>query len=192
MGLDPTGKSGRRRPLLRRDIESAQLQTKSGNAAANYLNVSFPTYKKYAKMYDLYEHHKNMFGKGISRPKMHGTFGLDAILAGEYPHYDRTKLKIRLIKAAYLPEECSLCTFNQKRHIDGKCPLVLHSKDGNQQNWKLENLELRCYNCTFLTTGSILAKDPLANVDISQDLILTGKVTMDEITAIQDEILNAT
>jgi hypothetical protein len=193
MGIVPTnveGNNWQRRPLLRRDIETAQSQTKSGHQAAIYLNVSYPTYKKYAKMYDLFDVHKRLSGKGIPRSRIQGTHGLDSILAGNHPNYDRNKLKIRLIKAAYLPEECSMCGYCQKRVVDGKCPLVLHNKDGNNKNFSLENLELRCYNCTYLTTGNIVAKDPLQGVDVSQDLILSGKVTMDDIEAIQNEFLN--
>ena len=36
-------------------------------AAARYLHVSYQHYKKYAKMYGLFESHKNQSGKGIPK-----------------------------------------------------------------------------------------------------------------------------
>ena len=40
-------------------IEDAQSQTKSNMAAARWLGVSYLTYRKYAKMYGLFEKHLN-------------------------------------------------------------------------------------------------------------------------------------
>jgi hypothetical protein len=159
MGVNPSRGIGHSfRPLLQSDIERAQMNTRSAMEAARYLNVDYKTYKKYAKMYGLHDKHINQSGRGISRKKKTGVFGLDEILAGKHPNYDHTKLKERLIRAGYIAESCSLCGFDKKREIDGRAPLVLHCKDGNKRNLHLENLELRCYNC-FAGNEQLLTSD---------------------------------
>lgn len=190
MGVNPSrGRGNGFRPLLQSDIERAQAATRSGHEAARYLHVDYSTYKKYAKMYGLFERHINRTGKGIPRKKMKGLYGLDEILAGKYPHYDKGKLKERLIKAGYLPEECGLCGFNQKRVVDNRCPLVLHTVDGNGENLTLDNLQLRCYNCTYLTTGTV-GEQPKLNPGVYEDdLMQTGELTQDDIEAIQNEFM---
>ena len=143
------------KPLLQRDIVYAQSQTRSHAEAARYLNVSFTTYKRYARAYNLYENeHKNKAGKGISKLKSKGLFGLQEILDGKHPNYDRHKLKERLVKAGYLPNECGVCGHASHRP-DGRGPYLLTYKDNNRHNLSLENLQLICYNCQFLTTGRI-------------------------------------
>lgn len=188
MGVQPNrGTGASRRPLLRRDIEIAQANTRSGHEAARYLKVNYGTYRKYAKMYGLFEQHINSSGRGISRKKTKGLFGLDSILAGEHPNYDRGKLKERLINAGYLSESCSLCGFNEKRIVDGRCPLVLHTRDGSE-NLNLDNLELRCYNCTYLTTGRVADRSLLTPASLSADMMANG-LTMDDIAEMQDELM---
>ena len=60
--------------LTEQQIRHAMKRTRSNRAAARYLNVSYPTYKLYAKQYydqesgkNLYDLHLNPFGKGISK-----------------------------------------------------------------------------------------------------------------------------
>lgn len=189
MGVQPNrGVGPNRRPLLAKDIRVAQEHTRSAAEAARYLKVNYATYRKYAVLYDLFKHHDNQTGKGISRKKMKGVFGLDAILNGEHPNYDRGKLKERLLRAGKLEERCSLCGFDQKRFIDGRCPLVLHSKDGDSHNLTLDNLDLRCYNCTYLTTGSVSTKHLLNAGVYDQDLIETQTLTSEELDKLRDEM----
>jgi len=180
------------RPLLAKDILIAQEHTQSAAQAARYLNVNYATYRKYAVLYDLFKNHTNKTGKGIPRKKMKGLFGLDAILNGEHPTYDRGKLKERIIRAGKLPERCNLCGFDEKRVFDGRCPLVLHSKDGDNQNLRLENLELRCYNCSYLTTGIVSAKSemkkPLNEGVFDDDLMATQELSPEELERLKDEM----
>ena len=53
--------------LLRSQIEEAQKHTNSNQAAARWLNVSYLIYKKYAKLYDLFDRHLNVRGVGSKK-----------------------------------------------------------------------------------------------------------------------------
>ena len=55
----------------------------------------------------------------------------------------------------FLKEECNVCQFNERRVIDYKMPLILHFKDKNKQHYRIENLEMLCYNCYFLNIGDV-------------------------------------
>ena len=57
----------RAKPLSKSQIVAAQAKTKSNMAAARYLHVSYQHYKRYAKMYKLFDDHKNQSGKGIPK-----------------------------------------------------------------------------------------------------------------------------
>lgn len=144
------------KPILRAEIEEAQRHTNSNMAAARYLNVEYRIYKRYAELYDLFEGHLNQEGKGVNKgfSKNPKSIPLRKVLNNEYPNYSRAKLKHRLIARNKLEEKCNLCGFEERRITDKKIPLILAHKDGNQKNFTLENLELLCYNCMFLTTGA--------------------------------------
>lgn len=151
----PVGKS-RSKPLLRAEIVEAQLHTNSNLSAAKWLNVSYPRYKKYAVLYNLFDSHLNPTGLGVDKgfSKNPTNTPLRDILANKYPKYSPAKLKNRLIARKKIIEECSLCGMNEKRITDNKTPLMLNFIDGNHQNFSLTNLNLLCYNCMFLTTGA--------------------------------------
>jgi len=147
-------------------ILSAMSRTKSNRAAARYLSVSFVHYKKYAKVYtdeetgvSLYEKHMNQSGSGI--PKFligkSGEPSLKEIIEGNAsPHsFTPQKIKNKLITEGYLLERCDRCTFEERRVLDYKMPLILHFRDSNKKNYRVENLELLCYNCYFLTVGDV-------------------------------------
>ena len=53
--------------LSKEQIVAAQGKTLSNMAAARYLHVSYQHYKKYAKLYNIFESHKNQCGKGIPK-----------------------------------------------------------------------------------------------------------------------------
>lgn len=189
MGVVPNRGSGPlRRPLLESEILRAQQNTKSAMEAARFLNVNYDTYKKYAKLYGVFEQHINRSGRGILRKKIKGRFGLAEILEGNHPNYSHTKLKERLIQAGYVEESCALCGFDRRREFDNRCPVVLNFLDGNPNNLKLDNLQLRCYNCTYLTTGRVKI-DRLMNPGVfDQDLRDSG-ITAEDIEAIQNELM---
>ena len=58
---------GKRLMITKQMILDAQSQTKSGMEAARWLGVSYPTYKKHSKKYNIFEQHFNQSGKGIKK-----------------------------------------------------------------------------------------------------------------------------
>ena len=154
--------------LSKDQVVLAMNKTKSVRAAARYLNVSYIHMKKWMKFYKnengitLFEAHKNQSGKGI--PKFLSNNGtrkkdpalLDVIEGRIDPaHFNPQKIKYRLIEEGYLKEECCNCGFQERRVTDYKIPLILHFKDNNKQHYRLENMEMLCYNCYFLMIGDV-------------------------------------
>lgn len=144
------------RPLLKSDIELAQANTQSAAQAARYLNVAYNTYRKWAEKYGIFK--TNQKGIGIPKIKKGPSYQeqiLQEVLDGRRPNYNRFRLKTLLLRYGYLHEECARCGFNERRLTDNKVPLYLQFKDGNRKNFKHENLEVLCLNCTFLTIGNL-------------------------------------
>jgi len=154
--------------LSKDQVVSAMNKTKSVRAATRYLNVSYIHMKKWMKFYKnedditLFDAHKNQSGKGI--PKFLSNNGtkkkdpalLDVIEGRIDPsHFNPQKIKYRLIEEGYLKEECSNCGFQERRVTDYKIPLILHFKDKNKQHYRLDNMEMFCYNCYFLMVGEV-------------------------------------
>lgn len=146
----------RARIILRSEIEEAQRHTNSNAAAARWLNISYKVYRKYARLYNLFDRHLNISGVGVEKgfSKRPTSIPLRDILAGKHPNYSLAKLRNRLIARNKITEECGLCGFNERRITDNRVPVMLTFKDGDRTNFSLSNLELRCYNCMFLTTGA--------------------------------------
>jgi len=161
------------KPLSKEMIVAAQANTKSNMAAARYLHVSYQHYKRYAKMYNLFDSHKNQSGKGI--PKFLKGKGKEPalldIIEGRVSaaHFTPAKIKYRLIEAGYLLEQCSMCGFQERRVLDYKMPLLLHFKDNNKSNYSKENIELLCYNHYFLTVGDIFTDKDVKQIESHQE-----------------------
>jgi hypothetical protein len=166
--------------LTKEQVLAAQSKTLSNRAAARYLGMSYPTYKQYAKLYkdeatglSLFEAHKNEAGKGI--PKFLNNekkkTGLIDILEGRVPHYhfNPKKIKHRVIFEGLIAECCNRCGFAERRVTDHRIPLILHHKDRNARNYRLENLELLCYNCSFLYVTSAISEEQVAIMEDYKD-----------------------
>jgi hypothetical protein len=157
------------KPLSHEMVRAAVAKTKSNKAAARYTNCSYIHWKKWAKMYEatepgypnLFEQHKNQSGKGIPKFLSNGNprkdFALLDLIEGRIDpsSFNPAKIKYRLIQEGYLPEECSTCGFHERRVLDYKMPLIMHFKDGNKQHYRLENIQLLCYNCYYLYQGDL-------------------------------------
>jgi hypothetical protein len=146
-----------KRPLLESEIIIAQDQSNSAAEAARKLGVSYNTYKKYAKLYDIMERCKCKDMNGMT--KVHnpykGKYPLEELLMGMHPHYPPHKLKNKILGAKIKEEVCEVCGYREKRITDGKIPLVLAFRDGDRSNHVIENLEIICYNCYHNTHGNL-------------------------------------
>lgn len=161
--------------LTREDLLRAMGQTRSNRAAARYLHVSYNHYKKYALLYKdeetgetFLEMHKNQAGKGI--PKFLTNGGkkppLMDLIEGRVSstHFDPQKIKQRLIFEALLEEKCNRCGFSERRVVDNKVPLILHHKK-DKKDFRLENIELLCYNCSFLYGKSPISDEQVIKME---------------------------
>ena len=154
-----TGKGGTRgrgcRPLMESQIRAAQETSRSAFEASRTLGVSYNTYKKYAKLYGIFEDLKNPYGIGIEKAKRikNKKYNIDDIIDGKYLHYPLHKFKNKLFLSGYVPKICSSCGFSEERITDGKMPLLIDFLDGNLNNRKLDNIRALCFNCFFLLVG---------------------------------------
>ncbi len=161
------------KPLSKEQILAAQAKTKSNMAAARYLHVSYQHYKKWAKLYKLFDGHKNQSGKGIPKflkgPKKmpHMLEIIEGRIAES--SFDPNKLKYALIEQGYLSEECAVCSFKERRVLDYKMPLLLHFQDNNSNNYSLDNVQLLCYNHYFLTVGDIFNDKDVKQIESKQE-----------------------
>lgn len=169
-------------------IRNAMKATKSNFQAARYLNTTIETYRKYASLYmdqetgkTLYELHKNRYGKGVKRISWKNEISMhkiEEILGRDsYRAVDAQKLKDRLLYEHKLRSECYRCEHHEKRVVDFKQPILLNFKDGNRNNWKLENLEMLCYNCYFLLVGNLFSDKQIKRLeDMSAPALKVGEV----------------
>jgi hypothetical protein len=164
------------KPLGKEQILAAMAKTKSNRAGARYLNVCYTHYKKWARFYkdeitgkSLFDLHLNRQGKGIPKFLNHGKKDvalLDIIEGRVDPSsFNPQKIKYRLIEEGYLKEECNMCGFHERRVLDYKMPLILHFKDKNKQHYRLENLEMLCYNCFFLSVGDLFTNKQIEGLE---------------------------
>lgn len=162
--------------LSKDDCLRAMANTKSNRGAARFLRCSLNHYKKFARTYvdeatgiTLYEQHKNASGKGI--PKFLSNKGRKAplkdLLAGtlSIESFEPAKIKQRLVFEGYLKEECSRCGFHEARLTDQKIPLILQFKDRNKKNYELDNIELMCYNCSYLYAVSPITEKQVIKME---------------------------
>lgn len=171
------------------DLRRAMKHTRSGASAARYLGCSYQHYKKYAKLYKDEETGKTFFelqynqqGKGITKHlfrKSGNITPLEDILEGriDIANFKVSEIKERIIQEGYLAEECNRCHFVERRVVDYKVPLIINFKDRNKVNWKVENLEMLCYNCYFLHIGDVWSSNQLKQME---DYTVKSKFFKDE------------
>lgn len=142
-------------PLLKSQIEEAQRHTNSNRQAAIWLNTSYERYRRYAKIYGLFDSHSNPLGLGTAKGfgARSNTVSLRDIFANKRPLYSMIRLKWRMIARSMLDEKCGMCGFCEKRITDNKTPLMLTFKD-QTRDFTRTNLWMLCYNCMFLTTAA--------------------------------------
>ena len=150
--------------IAKSKIAWAINETHSMKAAARLLSVSYNTFKKYDKMYEFFKPLPS--NKGIPMLNRVGNrqVELQAIFKGEHPSYSQTKLQERLIREAYVAEECSNCGYCERRTDDLTIPLILDYLDDDGTNKALENLRLLCFNCFYIMKGKRLEVDLPKNI----------------------------
>ena len=140
------------RPLLESEIKEAQEHANNATACARYLGVGYNCYKKWATIYGIFK--TNPWGKGDKKKFWapdKGKYPLNQILEGKFPDYPIYRLKDLIIRSGIKKPVCENCGFKEHRITDDKMPLLISFKDGNEKNHLLENIEVLCYNCMFLT-----------------------------------------
>ena len=78
---------GRRTVITKSMVENAINKSKSQSEAARWIGVSYNTYKKWAKFYDMWEQHLNPQGKGIKKVSANWSVSMEKILTGELYYY---------------------------------------------------------------------------------------------------------
>ena len=186
--------------LLESEILAAQSMSKTEQEVARKLGVSHVTYKKYAKMYGVYGRVMNQPGKGINkiiRNPEAGKHPISKILSGEIANYPSYRLRTRMIQCGLMEEKCCRCGFCEKRIADGRVPVLLAHKDVNIHNKKMENLELLCYNCFFLTVNNPKGMRKAFNLEdggekkkkISREVVNTPPLDIPDDVKLSDEEL---
>ena len=146
-----TGKELPMAKLSKSRIVWAINETQSMRQAATLLNVAYNTFKKYSKLYEVWQPRPDLH-RGIK----HGSSGgqkppeLSDILSGGNPNYSTAKLQYRLCREGFLAEECSNCGYDEYRVKDMSKPLLLDYLDDDLTNKDIANLRILCYNCFFL------------------------------------------
>lgn len=162
--------------LSKEDVLRAMQNTKSNRGAARFLRCSLNHYKKFARVYvdeasgkTLYELHMNLSGKGIPKflPNKGKKAPLKDLIEGKLAieSFEPAKIKQRLVFEGYLKEECSRCGFHEERITDSKIPLILQFKDKNKKNYELDNIELMCYNCSYLYAVSPITEKQVIKME---------------------------
>lgn len=140
------------RPLLASEIQEAKKHSPFAAAQARWMGISLATFKKYAKLYGIYEPKPNEKGKRNMHDPQRGKYPLSKILAGEFkdnPAVTDWMVKDKVIRSGTFPPKCNICDYDKRRPGDNKICLLLDHKDGDKTNFKLENLQLLCLNCTY-------------------------------------------
>lgn len=162
ISIDPPNrlKRGRGyRPLMAHEILEAKkiLSEKFPNGfnesmVARQLRVNYFTYKKYAKMHNVWSPKPNIRGKKNLVDPERGKHPLSEILEGKHPTCSVFVIKKKLLGGGKKEEKCEKCGWHERSLANGKVPLFLNFMDDNPKNHALENMKLYCPNCT-LTNG---------------------------------------
>jgi len=140
------------RQILQSEIEEAKKHALSCAGQARWMGVSLLTYKKYSRMYGIWDPHPNEKGKKNFFDPARGKYPLTKIIAGEFnnnPGVSDWVVKKKLLRSNIVAPRCNICGYDKRRITDNKVCLLLDHKDGDSGNFKLDNLQLLCLNCTF-------------------------------------------
>jgi len=178
------------KPISKEDCLRAMKQTRSIYAAARYLNCSYQHLKPFMKAYkdeetgvSLFDIHKNQSGKGIPKFMSNTPFGkkhpaIEDIVNGkaDASSFTPEKLKFKLIEGGHMIEQCYWCSYDERRDVDGKTPLIMFFKDGNKHNYRDGNCQLSCYNCYFIRLGNVFTERDMESLEGHQTVYKTTEM----------------
>ena len=145
---------GRRKVITKKMIEDSQMVTKSNAEASRWLGVNYLTYRKYAKIYGLFDQHLNQRGVGIKKGYGKYRKPLDELLSSDRKiRLTKRYLKKRLVEENWVEEECSSCSYNEIVMGKDNVALLIDFIDGDNDNTKLDNIRLLCPNCYLSYNG---------------------------------------
>ena len=162
----------RSKPIPKSRIKWAIESTLSIRAAAKYLGVAYNTFKKYAKLYEVWAPLDSAAGIRTSNTTGFKPVELEDIFSGKHPSYSNTKLLHRCFREGYLAEECGNCGYDEYRAYDMSKPLMLDYLDDDGTNKELANLRVLCYNCFYLLKMDRLGVDTPASVKSFQKAVV--------------------
>ena len=124
-------------------IEDAQAVTLTQCRCCPLLGVHYLTYRKYAKIYGLWERHLGPEGVGIKKGYGKYRKPLDQLLSKENRkiRLGLTYLKNRLIDEGWVQEECT-CGYNEVVLGKDRVLLRIDFIDGNRDNHRIDNLRI--------------------------------------------------
>jgi|TARA_R110001592_G_scaffold37644_3_gene125372 hypothetical protein len=157
-------------PIPKSKIIRAIEENESMAKAAQSLHVSYNTFKKYARRYEVWKPLAS--NAGISRARKVTWSGLK-------PLDIEIDFQKELIKEFILPQRCSCCGESRQRKTDLLSPLIVHFKDGDIQNRVPSNLRFFCYNCYFIEYPK---KHKVENKKIGETFQEQQDITEQEIT----------
>ena len=150
----PSKIHGRRKVITKKMIEDAQAVTKSNAEASRWLGINYLTYRKYAKIYGLFDQHLNQRGVGIKKGYGKYRKPLDELLSSDRKiRLTKRYLKKRLVEENWVEEECSSCSYNEIVMGKDNVALLIDFIDGDNDNTKLDNIRLLCPNCYLSYNG---------------------------------------
>ena len=145
------GRPSKGMTLSKHNIELAIKSTQSMGQAYRYMGVSRNTFKKYAKLHNLWKPTKNL--KGIRRTGNVGSqlrHDIKEILEGKNPNpYRESTLLTKAIHEGYIACQCSNCGADFTHINHREPPLILDFLDRNPMNTKVDNLRALCFNCVY-------------------------------------------
>ena len=145
---------GRHKTITKKMIEDSQAVTKSNAAASRWLGINYLTYRKYAKLYGLFEGHLNPSGVGIKKGYGKYRKSLDEILDGKKKgRLTKSYLKKRLVGDGWTQEECNSCGYNEIVMAKDKVALLIDFIDDNSSNLVIDNIRLLCPHCYLSYNG---------------------------------------
>ena len=165
--------------LTEEDIRRSMENSDSCKGAARFLGIGYKTWKRYANKFKDLDLNKKLFDiqreKSLNtkkeviviNPKTPKGRNLKTLLVeNQRPTKVRlAKLKQLLIDRGVFKHKCNRCDYKLQRQEDGKIPLTLHFRNGIKSDWRKENLEFVCYNCSFLYCLDFFKESLLDNLE---------------------------